>query len=203
VSGSRAVRGPAVLLPAAALLLAGCTSEGTSVSMQVPACSSGDDERAAHGVVLMAQSVPSATWVPCVESVPLGWDFSGLDARSGSARFWLDSDRDGEHALEIRLDQTCDTRGATEIPTDREGLRRLERVTQVSPEFHGHRYYVFDGGCLTVVFTLGGEFRGEPLALATQGIGVVNRTDLAEQVREESGGRLALDPPDDGEGGPP
>ena len=198
MSGPRATRAPAVLAAAGALLLSGCAAERTSVSRQVPACSV-DDGQAADGVVLMAQSVPSATWVPCVEGVPLGWGFGGLDARSGSARFWLDSDRDGRRAIEVRLEEACDTTGATEIPTDREGLRRLERVTQVTPEFHGRRFYLFEGGCLTVVFTLAGEYRGEPLALATQGVGVVSRAELAAQVREESGGRLDLDPPADGE----
>ncbi len=203
MTGPRAGRTPTVLGTTGALLLAGCAAEEASVSREVPACSVDDDGVAADGVVLMAQAVPSATWVPCVEGVPLGWGFGGLDARSGSASFWLDSDRDGPRAIEVRLAESCDTAGATEIPSDREGLRRLERVTQVTPEFHGRRYYLFEGGCLTVVFTLGGEYRGEPLALATQGIGVVSRAELAAQVREETGGRLELDPPaGDQEGAP-
>jgi hypothetical protein len=201
VSGSRGAGAATLLLPVVALLSA-CTSEGPSVSLEVPACSGGDDADAANGVVLMAQSVPSASWVPCVEGVPLGWGFSGLDARSGSARFWLDSDRDGHHAIEVRLDRQCDTDGATPVPTDREGLTRLERVSQVTPEYHGRRFYLFEGGCITVVLTLAGEYRGEPLALATQGIGVVDREALAVQVREQTDGRLELDPPPD-EGGSP
>ena len=40
-----------------------------------------------------------------------------------------------------------------------------------------------------------GEGRGEALALATQAVGAVSRTDLEFQVREESDGRLELDPP--------
>jgi hypothetical protein len=202
VSGARTTGASAVLLPVVALLLSACSGEGPSVSLEVPTCSGADDGDAAHGVVLMAQSVPSASWVPCVEGVPLGWDFAGLDARSGSARFWLDSDRDGHHAIEVRLDDTCDTGGATAVPTDREGLSRMERVTQVTPEYHGRRFYLFEGGCMTVVLTLSGEYRGEPLALATQGIGVLARQDLADQVRSDTGGRLELDPPDD-EGGTP
>ncbi len=200
MSGPRAARAPTALAAVGALLLGGCAAEDTSVSPAAPACSADDDGAVGNGVVLMAQAVPSATWVPCVEGVPLGWGFGGLDARSGSARFWLDSDRDGQRAIEVRLAETCDTAGATEVPTDREGLRRLERVTEVTPEFHGRRYYLFEGGCLTVVFTLGGEYRGEPLALATQGIGVVSRAHLAAQVREETGGRLELDPPAGGGG---
>jgi len=65
----------------------------------------------------------------------------------------------------------------------------------VTPQYLGRRYYVFPGGCLTVVFTLAGDNRGEPLALATQSIGVVGREELAAQVHEASGGRLHLDPP--------
>ncbi len=179
----------------APLLAAGCGTGSTSVSGELPACTTGEPASAANGVILMAQAVPTATWVPCVESVPVGWTFAGLDARAGSARFWLDSDRDGVHAIEVLLTGDCDTAGATEIPSDREDLRRYERVTQVTPQFLGQRYYRFAGGCLTVTFRLAGENRGEPLALATHSIGVVSREDLAVQVHQESGSRLQLDPP--------
>jgi hypothetical protein len=57
---------------------------------------------------------------------------------------------------------------------------------------------VFDGGCITVVFNLAGTDSSEPLAVATQGLGVVARDDLQDLVREESGGRLELDPPEEG-----
>jgi hypothetical protein len=200
VSRSRRTAAAVVLL-AAPLSAAGCGGGSTSVSDELPACASGDDATAAHGVVLMAQAVPTAAWVPCVESVPVGWTFAGLDAHSGGARFWLDSDRDGTHAIEVALDAGCDTGGATEIPSEREDLRRFERVTQVTPQYHGRRYYVFDGGCTTITFRLTGENRGEPLALATQSLGVVGREELAAQVHRESGGRLQLDPPAD-QGGP-
>ncbi|MGY1830465.1 hypothetical protein ACI8AA_08555 [Geodermatophilus sp. SYSU D01180] len=193
MSGARRPAAAAVL--AAALLTAGCAPGTPTVSGELPACRTGDDDRAAHGVVLMAQAVPTASWVPCVESVPVGWTFAGLDAHSGSARFWLNSDRDGYHAIEVRLTAGCDTSGATEIPSERDGLTRFERVVRVTPEYLGRRYYVFPGGCLTVVFTLSGDNRGEPLALATQSLGVVSREVLATEVHEESGGRLQLDPP--------
>ena len=181
------------------VLLAGCARPVT-VSSELPACTVGDEAVAGNGVILMAQSVPTASWVPCLDTVPLGWHFSGLDARSGSARFWLDSDRDGVHAIEVQLAEDCDTEGATEIPSDRDGMDRLERVIQVSPHYVGRRYYVFDGGCITVVFTLAGQYRGEPLAVATQGIGVISRAELAGQVREQSGNRLDLDPRADPDG---
>jgi hypothetical protein len=145
----------------------------------------------------MAQSVPTASWVPCLRTtLPLGWSFHHLDARNDISRFFLDSDRDGQLAIEVRLEKSCTTLGSTEIPSDRDGMRRLERVTMTTPRFEGKRYYLFTGGCITFVFHLGGDSdsRAEPLALATQAVGAVSRADLARQVHDESGGRLSLDP---------
>jgi hypothetical protein len=190
----------AVAAPLAGLVLAlaGCASD-TTATTQLPTCSAGGDGDAAKGVVLMAQSVPTAAWVPCLSTaLPLGWSFHALDARSGGSTFSLDSDRDGQQAIEVRLDDSCDTNGSTEIPTDREGLERYERVTLTTPRFEGERYYVFEGGCITFAFRLNGESRGEPLALATQSIGAVSRSDLVDQVHDDSGGRLNLDPDEEG-----
>ena len=189
---------PAVAVPLLALVAAitGCSSTNeTTATTEIPACTTGDDGDAANGVVLMAQSVSTAQWVPCLRTaLPLGWVFHHLDARDRIARFWLDSDRDGDQAIEVSLRAGCDTDGATRIPSDRDGMVRYERVTQTSPDFRGERYYTFDGGCITFTFQLAGQERGEALALATQAIGAVSRDDLRAQVHDESGGRLSLDP---------
>jgi hypothetical protein len=175
------------------LLLTGCIRVA-SLGSDLVACKEGDEGTPANGVVLMAQSVPSATWIPCLEGLPLGWHFANMVADSDSAAFWLDSDRHGTHAIEVQLNESCDTSGASEIPSDRQEMTRMERVTQVSPLFVGRRFYLFEGGCISVLFKISGEDRSEPLAIATQGLGIVARDDLRELVREESDGRLELDP---------
>jgi hypothetical protein len=175
-------------------LAAGC-AQPASFEGDLVACARGKDGTPANGVVLMAQSVPSASWVPCVEGMPLGWHLSDLEARKGSARFWLDSDRSGPQAIEVLLTRSCRTDGASRIPSDREGMDRYERVTQVSPLYESRRFYVFDGGCITIRFDLTGPDRSEPLAVATQGLGTLPREELRELVREQSDGRLELDPP--------
>lgn len=193
---------PAALVVAAVLAagcVAGCGSGDTTAITDQPLCH--DGAGAGNGVVLMAQSVPTASWIPCVRTaLPLGWGFHHLAARNGAARFWLDSDRDGVQAVEVRLEASCDTSGATAIPSDRDGMRRWERVERVSPGYAGERYYLFAGGCLTFVFRLGGDSPGEALALAADAIGTVSRADLRAQVDAESGGRLSLDPPPGGDG---
>src|SRR3954452_5208021 len=143
----------------------------------------------------MAQSVPTAGCVPCMHpALPSGWTFQKLDVRDGMSRFWLDSDRDGTRAIEVRLEESCDTSGTTEIASDRAYMNRLERVRQVSPTYSGERHYVFRGGCLSFVFRLDGDSPGEALALASQAVGVVSREDLSAQVHSDSGGRIELDP---------
>jgi hypothetical protein len=186
---------PAVTVPALLTvgLLTGCAGDSTAIIAE-PLCSDGSGN-ADNGVILMAQSVPTATSVPCISAaLPLGWSFHHLDARNGVSRFWLDSNRDGDMAVEVRLTESCHTGGATEVPSDREGMTRLERVDRMSPTYAGARYYVFDGGCLTFVFALDGDSAGEALGVSSQAVGVVGRADLAAQVDKESGGRLTLDP---------
>jgi hypothetical protein len=195
----RPARAAALTAVVSAGCLAGCAGNSTAIT-DPPLCRSGGDG-VGNGVILMAQSVPSASWAPCIgTALPLGWSFHHLTARNGSARFWLDSDRDGVQAVEVRLTESCATAGATEIPSDRDGMRRLERVRRVSPTYAGERYYLFPGGCLTFVFRLDGDSPGEALALASQAVDVVRRADLDAQVRKESGGRLSLDPAAEGGG---
>jgi hypothetical protein len=192
------LRAGALLALLAGGLLTACASGSTSIS-DPPLCRSGDEGGAGNGVILMAQSVPTASWVPCLRTaLPLGWRFNRLDARNGGSQFWLDSDRDGTEAIQVRLERSCATAGSTEIASDREGMRRMERVFQVSPTFSGERYYLFGGGCLTFVFHLASGSPGEALALASQAVGVVSRADLRAQVHQRSGGRLELDPSAEG-----
>jgi hypothetical protein len=192
---------PAIAAALLALVVgvSGCASDN-SATTELPACAEGDDATAANGVILMAQSVPSASWVPCLRTnLPLGWGFHHLDARENISQFWLDSDRDGQMAIEVRFERFCDTRGTSEIPSDRAGMRRFERVTVTTPRYEGERYYLFHGGCITIAFRLTGESRGEALALATQTIGAISRGDLRAQVNDDSDGRLNLDPSTDEE----
>ena len=194
----RARRATALVVLMAATL-AGCAKGSTHIIGQ-PLCRAGDNS-AGDGVILMAQSVPTATRIPCIRTaLPLGWGFNHLEAEAGGSTFSLDSDRDGLEAITVRLTRACDVNGTTEIPTDREGLVRRERVTSLSPHYSGQRFYLFSGGCLTFTFRLAGDSPGEGLAVATQSIGVVSRTDLQAQVRKESHGRLSLDPPPGGQG---
>ncbi len=78
-------------------------------------------------MVLMAQSVPSATSVPCLATRPAGWQLGGVQIRNDRGRFWLDSDRAGRHA---RRGEPVASGGLLDRRRDR-GAERRRRDAQV------------------------------------------------------------------------
>jgi len=193
VRPSRPVLGLLVLLVGAA---SGCTGNADVVGegAGLPRCAPAADT-VAGGTVLVAQSVPSAAWLPCVRQVPVGWMFRGLHAKDGETVITFDSDRDGVRALTVLLRPSCDVTGATEVPSEQPEMRRYERVTRVSRGYGGERYYTFTGGCITYRFDLHGDTRAEPIAATSESLGFVSRNSVARQVHDSSDGRLELDRP--------
>ena len=129
--------------------------------------------------------------VPCVEQMPVGWSFAALDVDSGSARFWLDSDRAGLRAVEVELLASCDTQGATIVGADEEGIERHQRLTSLSPTFAGTTYDVFDGGCVAYRYEL---TSGAHIALHEElhdAVALFPRQVLADELRRDLG--LELD----------
>jgi hypothetical protein len=105
-------------------------------------------------LILMAESVPSAAFVPCIAEFPAGWTFGGLHVDARRSEFWLNSDRSGDRAVTVLLDRSCDTTGAVRNPVDPDeaGTERFERPTSLPPRYVGDRFYTFPGGCVTYRF---------------------------------------------------
>jgi hypothetical protein len=82
---------------------------------------------------LMAQSVPSASLVPCLGSLPAGWSVGLVTVNNGRSVIRLNHDRAGADALEVRLTAGCDTRGATEVMSNQPQVRRYQRIERQTP----------------------------------------------------------------------
>ena len=189
----------------AGVLLVGLFAIGTAISnfrgagLQPPAdattsaySSVGEEPlcRASNALILEAQSVPTASMLPCIEALPAGWSFSGLDVVDDRSRIFLDSDRAGFRAVDITLAESCDVEGASEVQTDEPGTRRFERVFPRKDLFAGVRYYVYDGGCTTYEFELTGEGRAGLTAEAAVAMSFFSREELEDELFEETGLRL-------------
>jgi len=60
--------------------------------------------------ILMAESVPSASLIPCIDSLPGGWAFGTFEADETQATFSLEQ-QDGGGVLDVQLVSSCDATG--------------------------------------------------------------------------------------------
>ena len=148
-----------------------------------PECRRSQDAR----ILLETQSVPTASLVPCLNSVPLGWSFRSLEVRDGMSRMTLDSDRAGIEAAEVTLTRECDLSDATEVPSDEPGARRFEEIVTLENRYSGFRYYLFGGGCATYGFNFSGGGRTSLAEEVTLALGFLQRDHLEEKYAEDTG----------------
>ena len=172
------------------VLCAGCAPSDSTT----PAC----DDPGGRANVLVAQSVPSATRLPCVESLPAGWEVGGGTVRDSGTTFWLDSAVSGIHAVEVTLTETCDTSGASEIvpAADEVGAHVTVEPTSLDP-YESSRFIEFEGGCVTYRYAFS---PGTPATVALEvdaSLSFLPRDAVAHAVEVTTGATLC------GAGAPP
>ncbi len=140
-----------------------------------------------HTMILAAQAVPSAAFLPCIAALPSGWTAAHGQIASGRATFALNSGHAGLQTVTITLTATCDTSGAQRIPSDQPGMRRFERPLSLVPKYSDIRYYTFPGGCATYQFVFA---PGASPVLATTvdtAVAFMPRSALVSYVRRTEG----------------
>ena len=157
----------------AAALLAVPMLSGCSVTTRpAPNCASWER------LGLIAQSVPSAGYLPCIVSLAPGWKSSGLVVRDGATTFSLLSDRAQGRAVDVTFRRTCTTAGATPIPPRTTGGRSLLRLRSIEPRYAGTMFDVFPGGCVTYRFDFDRDSHIALIAELEQAVGFVSRDAL-------------------------
>ncbi len=143
---------------------------------------------------LMAQAVPSASMVPCLQVAPPGWSLNDVKAGSGFATIVFNTDRPTrEAAATVELLPSCDLAGATEVSSEQPGARRYIRIDRAASPDRVIRSYAFQGGCITERFT-SADGPEDLASQASTAFGFVTRDQLARDLSRRSGGRLHLDP---------
>jgi len=184
-----------ILLTLALLLGAGVAVHATT-SLFTPAHDlgvSGTPDCGPGGLMtLMAQAVPSASALPCIATLPAGWELGGVQIERNRGTFWLDSDRGGDRAVEatLRPPQDCEVAGASEVPSDEVGMRRFERPERLPPDLLSTRYYLFPGGCITYRFAFDGTATAALMFDADRALASQPRAEVVAEVRDGNGLRL-------------
>jgi membrane-associated phospholipid phosphatase/tRNA A-37 threonylcarbamoyl transferase component Bud32 len=143
---------------------------------------------------LMAQSVPSASLIPCLQLVPVDWKVAEVAVNNGRSVITLDHDRGGRAAMVVRLTASCDLVGATEVTSEQQGARRYLRVDPNTTEFSATRAYTFPGGCVTQRFSAAGPSALRLSDTASTEFGFITRQELRQALTQRSNGRLELNP---------
>jgi tRNA A-37 threonylcarbamoyl transferase component Bud32 len=143
-----------------------------------PACGTG------RTMQLMAQSVPSATRLPCIRSLPVGWVVESTFVANGRATFTL--------AFDVGLGQPPGP-GELALLTP----VTVSLTTACPPPGPDTRVLRVDGGCVTYQTSIPAGDGAVPSFETDGGLSFVERTDLVALVDQEEG--LALC----GSGAPP
>ena len=181
-----AVFGVGLLLPA------------SNPTVHAPGCGTG------HEMILAAQAVPSAAFLPCIAALPSGWTAAGAEVASGRATFGLDPDQAGPTAgliltlggdgtvneVTITLTAACDTSGTRQVPSGQPGTRLFERPASLVPQYSDVRYYTFPGGCATYQLRFARGASPVLAAAAGSALAFMPRSALVGYVRRTEG--LAL-----------
>jgi tRNA A-37 threonylcarbamoyl transferase component Bud32 len=138
-------------------------------------------------VILMAQSVETASRVPCLDSLPVGWSFDSLYVRDGSSRFLLSYDRENTRPVTVLLEPSCDTSGASEVPSDEPETRRFERIRVIGDVFSGDRIYTFEGGCVRYEFDFVNSRSASLANEVSLGLGFLSRAEGERLLERETG----------------
>lgn len=160
-------------------IVVGVTAIGCSISETLPPP---DCERGGS-IIIAAQSVPTGTLVPCIGSLPDGWNVASVWIDHDGTTIRLDSDRAGADAATLRYDEICDLTGAISVLTDQEGAERHDEIERLEPGFRAHRLYVFEGGCVWWEFDFDD---GAPTSLSIElgnELRLVSRASIEADIR--------------------
>jgi hypothetical protein len=154
---------------------------------------------------LQAQSVPSASRIPCVQALPAGV-YGALAVRDGESVLELSHAsldisliagewpraRAAKGSVTIRLTATCDLQTTGEGQAVAPGVRRFQIE---GPASTPGVVDVFPGGCVTYRPDPEGSASVGLLDQAQRAVAYRTRDDLRAALQQRSGGRLHLDPP--------
>ena len=170
----------------------GVLALGVLAGSVLPSCAPGAElamprcDDAGQRLAVIAQSVPESSYVPCVEGLPAGWTFEGLDVDDQGTTIHLESDR-SDRPVRIELRDDCDASEATPIAPRDEGVRSHHLVRTIDPRFAGAFLDVFPGGCVVTTYDFP-RGRHVPLVAELQeALGLRTRIELRQELRDRFG----------------
>lgn len=160
-----------------ALTVSACSSQtdGEWRTGPEPSC----DTTSRGRLLLIAQSVPDATLIPCVDELPPGWELSSAFSRSSESVLVFETDTFDLDVV-VRLLPSCDVSSALLIDSPRASTRFFVDADASVLSF------VFTGGCIMF------EYETRQLAESQEGRALLDAVPFMtrDTLRELSGWTL-------------
>ena len=158
-----------------ALLTTACSVQQT---VGAPSCNEGGS------ALIVAQSVPTASQIPCLDPLPDGWNVATVSVNQDRTVITLDSDRAGDSAAILRFEERCDISEAVPAPSDLPAAERYDVVVSATPSFEGARYYIFPGGCVSWTFDFDSGTSATEAITVAGALMLISREDFNAIIRE-------------------
>jgi hypothetical protein len=143
---------------------------------------------------LAAQSVPTASLVPCVALFGGRWSVTSEDYTDDGTRVSMTGEDAPDVQWKVAFDAACDTSGLS-ASGNSDGVSVSSSEQQSGSTYERTQAMVFDGGCVTSSVTMPTKFdRGLVLSDVDAALVLVSRLALNDEVREQTDGSLSLDP---------
>lgn len=164
----------------AALALVVGAACSVSENLSAPRCDS-----SSSSVLISGQSVPTAEFLVCFDTIPAGWEVASVDIGHNGTFVVFHSDRAGGAAAQFRYEESCDIGEATSIPTEFDRTSRYEWILEVDPRFRANRYYRFEGGCVTWEFDFDADASAALAVELGSSLQFVDREMVNNDMRQE------------------
>jgi hypothetical protein len=163
---------------------------GSSLAETVPGTACPSDSRN----LIAAQSVPSASLVPCIAALGGRWSLTSEGYTDDGTQLAYMGEDAPDVTWHVDFSASCDTAGATQSG-QQQGAAIFRREEQSSSTYSRDQSFVFDGGC--VVSSIDVPLRYDRQLILDdidESLVLVERSALNVEVRDQTDGELQLDP---------
>jgi hypothetical protein len=147
-------------------------------ALPAPRCTDGGS------ALIAAQSVPTASQIPCLAPLPDGWLVASVGIDQDGTVVRLDSDRAGDDAATLRLEAECDISNAVSAVTEFPTVARYDRIDRLEPGFRASRFYVFPGGCVWWSFDFDNDASATESVAIGETLELISRDEFNDSLRE-------------------
>jgi hypothetical protein len=143
---------------------------------------------------LVAQSVPSASLVPCVSLFGGRWSVDGEAYSSDGTTVSMSGQDSADVTWTVTLHESCDTAGM--VPAgSAEGADMAQSASESGSTYTRDQAFTFEGGCVTSTLKVPSRYdRALIESDVDAALVLVSRSALNDQVAADTDGKLQLDP---------